>query len=246
MEHYIFEVLKHIYVNHNTKATYLDDKYKWDYIYYDMSHKKIMWNTGNDFILSDELLTSTKIDWKFDVFDVKELEIKQELLIYVNQQLNENYDNFDEICWHGIYEFETLTEEFIEKTMHCLDSEDRWKYIFIYNSVSEEFIRKHCKKFDKNIWLYITEYQSLSEEFITEYQNYVDWYDVSCYQKFDEAFALKFQKRLTWGAVIRRKILPFDFYLKNIDIIEGDDISELLFHYPQFTTMFRDFVKSLN
>lgn len=246
MEHYIFGVLNYIYDNHNIKATYLDDKYKWNYIYYDMTYKKIMWNTGNDFILTDELLTSTKIDWSFGVFDVKQHEINQELLIYVNQQLNENYDNFDEICWYSIYEYETLTEEFIEKTMIFLDSEDRWEYIFKYNTLSEGFIRKHCKNFDKNIWSYITTYQTLSEEFITEYQNYVDWYDVSYYQKFDVAFALNFQKKLTWGVVIRRKILPFDFYVKNIDIIKGDDISELFIHYPKFAAMFRDYVKSLN
>jgi hypothetical protein len=246
MEHYIFEVLKHIYNNLNSKATYLDDKYKWNYIYYNISYKKIMWNTGHDFILTDKFLTSTKIDWNFGVFDVKQHEIQQELLKYVNLQLNENFDKFEEIRWYTIYEYETLTEEFIEKTMHCLDFEDRWEYIFKYNSLSEEFIRKHCKNFDKNIWSYITTYQTLSEEFITEYQNYVDWYDISYYQKFDVDFALKFQKRLTWAAVIRRKMLPFDFYVKNIDIIKGDDISELLIYYPKFATMFRDYVKSLN
>lgn len=203
----------------------------------------IVWNDGYHVKLSARMLGT---DWEIQDIPTEEQE-SFDIVTYINKELGTSYDSEDEINYFDIienYKFQ-LSEEFIDKIIQKNDNEI-WYDIIEYQKLSEEFIRKHCIKFDKHIWSYISEYQTLSEEFITEYQNYVDWYDVSRWQKFDVGFALKFQKRLTWGEVIRRKMLPFDFYLKNIDIIEGDDISELLWNYPKFKTMFRDYIKSLN
>jgi hypothetical protein len=241
MEHYIFEVLKHIYNNLNSKATYLDDKYKWNYIYYNISYKKIMWNTGHDFILTDKFLTSTKIDWNFGVFDVKQHEIQQELLKYVNLQLNENFDKFEEIRWYTIYKYETLTEEFIEKTMDCLDYEDRWEYIFKYNSLSEEFIRKHMndKGFDNVVWGIISSYQELTEDFIREFQNKLDLMNISVSQKMSDEFILEFFDKLNWWSIIRNTILPFQTISKYVDRFNDDIIRLIMFHYPESIEVFK-------
>ena len=203
----------------------------------------IAWNDGSYIRLSERILAA---DWEIQDKTTEEQE-SIDIVTYINKELGTSYDSEDEINYIDIienYKFQ-LSEEFIDKIIQKNDNEI-WYDIIEYQKLSESFIRKYCTKFDKHIWSYITQYQTLSEEFITEYQNYVDWYDVSSWQKFDVGFALKFQKRLTWAAVIRRKMLPFDFYFKNIDIIGKDDISELLDHYPKFTTMFRDYIKSLN
>lgn len=241
MEHYIFEVLKHIYNDHNSKATYLDDRYDWNSIYYNISYKKIMWDTGHDFILTDEFLTSTKIDWKFEVFDIKQHETQQELLKYVNQQLNENFDKFEEICWHGIYEHETLTEEFIEKTMNCLDSEDKWRYVFMYNPLSEEFIRKHMndKGFDNVVWGIISLYQELSEDFIREYQNKLNLKNISVSQKMSDEFILDFFDRLDWWNIIINTVLPFQTIIKYINRFNDDIIRLIMSYYPESIEVFK-------
>jgi hypothetical protein len=203
----------------------------------------IVWNDGYNVKLSARILAA---DWEIQDKTTEEQE-SIDIVTYINKELGTSYDSEDEINYIDIienYKFQ-LSEEFIDKIIQENDNEI-WYDIIEYQKLSESFIRKHCTKFDKHIWSYITQYQTLSEEFIIEYQNYVDWYDVSTFQNFDVAFALKFQKRLTWAAVIRRRILPFDFYFKNIDIIERDDISELLYYYPKFKTMFRDYIKSLN
>jgi hypothetical protein len=246
MEHYIFEVLKHIYDNHNSKATYLDDKYDWNSIYYNTSYKKIMWDTGDDFILTDKFLTSTKIDWKFEVFDIKEHEIEQELLKYVNKQLNEKFDKYDEICWYNIYEFETLTEEFIEKTMNCLDSEDKWKYVFMYNSVSEDFIRKHMndKGFDNCVWGIISLYQELSEDFIREFQDKLNLENISVSQKISDEFILDFFDRLDWWNIIRYNLLPFQTISKYVHRFNDDIIQLIMSHYPESIEVFKKLITS--
>ena len=66
----------------------------------------------------------------------------------IEKFFDENMDNF-EVDWYYISRYQTLSEEFIEK--HC--DEVNWWYILEYQKLSESFIEKHS---DKVNWEYIS------------------------------------------------------------------------------------------
>ena len=93
--------------------------------------------------------------------------------------LLENWENIDindielkNINWNNISQYQTLSEEFIEKFQNKVD----WYWISHYQILSEEFIEKFQDKVD---WWNISYSQTLSEEFIEKFQHKVNWYHLS-------------------------------------------------------------------
>ena len=81
----------------------------------------------------------------------------------IEKFFDENINNF-EVDWDDISEYQTLSEEFIEKYSDKVN----WDDISEYQKLSEDFIEKHSDKVD---WFCISRYQKLSEKFIKKYKN---------------------------------------------------------------------------
>lgn len=203
----------------------------------------IAWNDGSYIRLTERILST---EWEIQDYTTEEQE-NNDIVTYINNQLGSSYESINEINYVDIidkYRYK-LSEEFIDRIIRVNDN-NIWYDIIEFQTLSENFIRKYSDIFDKSLWGYIVQYQTLSEEFMLEYQNKMNWYDVSSYQNFGEEFALKFKDKLYWYTIIRRNMFPMNFYITNIDILENDDFGDLFFHYPEFATMFRDYIKNLN
>lgn len=129
---------------------------------------------------------------------------------------------FEDIDWSCVYMYEKLTDEFIEKTHQCLHqyldfdtNSEKWSFVFEYNQVSEDFLRKHCSEFDQEVWSVVSAFQDLSEDFMCEFKDNLNWWEVSQNQHFSEEFAIRFKLLLEWDVVIIRNIFTFDFILQN-------------------------------
>lgn len=154
-----------------------------------------------------------------------EKEIKKEIEIYFNRFFHLNgveRMKFEDIDWSCIYRYEELTDEFIEKTHHCLHqyldfdtNANKWSFVFEYTQVSEAFLRKYCSEFDTEVWSVVSAFQELSEDFMCEFKDKLDWCEVSQNQEFSEEFAIRFKLLLEWDVVICRRLFTFDFILQN-------------------------------
>ena len=129
---------------------------------------------------------------------------------------------FEDIDWSCVYMYEELTDEFIEKTHHCLHQylvfdtiPEKWSFVFEYNKVSEELLRKYCSEFDPEVWSVVSASQELSEDFMCEFKDKLNWGEISKNQKFSEEFAIRFKLLLEWDVVICRSLFTFDFILQN-------------------------------
>ena len=129
-----------------------------------------------------------------------------EEIIDIEKFFDENINNF-EVDWDYISEYQTLSEEFIEKHVDKVV----WDYISIYQKLSEEFIEKHV---DKVVWYYISRCQKLSEEFIEKYSNKVYWHDISEYQKLSEDFIEKHSDKVDWYWISKYQKLSEEFIEK--------------------------------
>lgn len=157
------------------------------------------------------------------------MRVEKEIEIYFNRFFKlkgTEQMNFEDIDWVGVYIYEKLTDEFIEKTFRYLKYLDydiksfgtiaeKWSFVFEYNQVSETFLRKHRSEFDKETWSVISAFQELSEDFMCEFKDDLDWGEISQNQRFSEEFAVQFKSLLEWDFVISRNLFPFDFILQN-------------------------------
>lgn len=82
--------------------------------------------------------------------------------------------------------------------------------------------------------------QNLSENFIREFQDKVDWVEISQNQRFGKEFATQFQNKLEWSYVISRQIFDFDFLINTIPIT--DSIIRTLAQY--YTSKFTEILIS--
>ena len=101
---------------------------------------------------------------------MKEHNLDLENKKYPEEELENKINSFDEDDWYSISEYQSLSEEFIEKYSNKLN----WYWISKRQSLSEKFIEKHS---DKVVWEFISELQSLSEEFIRKHINkiHISW-----------------------------------------------------------------------
>lgn len=161
--------------------------------------------------------------------------MEKEITRYFNRYFNLKgieQMKFEDIDWIGVYMYEKLTDEFIEKTFQYLKYLDyditsfdtvaeKWKFVFEYNQVSETMLRKHHSEFDREVWSVISAFQELSEDFMCEFKDELDWLEISQNQRFSEEFAVQFKLLLDWEAIIGRNIFTFDFILQNAVLSDG-------------------------
>ena len=67
-----------------------------------------------------------------------------------------------------------------------------WKF-YLHNKLSENFIREFQNKVN---WDEVSRCQKLSEDFIREFKNKVNWVCISIYQKLSKDFKKEFKKEL--------------------------------------------------
>ncbi len=129
------------------------------------------------------------------------LELSDEELI---NQFREKI-NFTDLC-----ECYTLSENFIREFINEINQnlEINWNGIVSNKSASElsiEFIREFQDYLD---WVEISHFRKLSEDFIREFQDKVNWYEISIYN-FNESFIEEFKDKIVW-----------ETFSKNIDLTE--------------------------
>ena len=82
-------------------------------------------------------------------------------------------------------------EKFFDENINNFEVD--WKYISMYQKLSEKFIEKHSDKID---WNYISKYQKLSEKFIEKHGDKVNWVYISISQKLSEEFIEKHKDKI--------------------------------------------------
>ena len=93
------------------------------------------------------------------------------------------------VNWKYISMYQKLSESFIEKFANKVD----WNCILTYQKLTESFIEKYS---DKVNWICISAHQNLSESFIEKHSDSVNWYRISKYQNLSTKFKKKFKKKL--------------------------------------------------
>jgi len=68
---------------------------------------------------------------------------------------------------------------------------------------NEKYIVKEFQ--DKVDWYNISHYQKLSESFIREFQDKVDWSRISIHQILSESFIREFQDKVEWELINKNK-----------------------------------------
>lgn len=86
----------------------------------------------------------------------------------------------------------------------------------------EDFIREFQ---DKVNWENISDYQKLSESFIREFQDKVNWYFISSSQKLSEGFIKEFQNKVYWRIISIYQKLSEAFIREFQDKVDWYDIS---------------------
>ena len=92
---------------------------------------------------------------------------------------------------------------------------------------------------DKVNWGNISRNQKLSEDFIREFQDKVVWFNISSNQKLSEDFIREFQDKVYWYNIFRNQKLSEDFIrkfshkLNPIKMIFPDNSCETIFMFNQ-------------
>jgi hypothetical protein len=105
-----------------------------------------------------------------------------------------------------------LTEKFIEEHIDEVD----WRYISIYQILSNSFIEKHSDKL--NLYL-IYQFQILSEDFIEKHIDIINWYFISQFQKLSEGFIEKYKNKFDLHLISQYQKLNEEFIERNSDRI---------------------------
>ena len=82
---------------------------------------------------------------------------------------------------------------------------------------------------DKVDWKFISIYQNLSESFIREFSDRVDWYCISRYQKLSKSFIRGFANKLNWDCLIRNRhsIIPEDLIIEHKNEINWNNCNDV-------------------
>ncbi|QXN67809.1 hypothetical protein FPHOBKDP_00055 [Listeria phage LPJP1] len=95
------------------------------------------------------------------------------------------------------------------------------EYNKITNLYQSSRYQKLSEEFQDNVdWENISIYQRLSEDSIREFQDKVDWDYISMYQKLSEDFIHEFQDNVNWDIISRYQILSEDF-IKEFNYIDN-------------------------
>ena len=156
-----------------------------DYEGLDNFLKLILDEGDNDYILSSHIQIPERF---YDYFSSSVILQTQKNIS--DQYLNRQLKSSDK---HYIVQNFKLSEQLIENNLNNLNI----NLICSYQTLSEDFIRKHVDIFNKTAWTSISKYQILSEAFIEEFSENVDWYMIFIHQKFSKTFLEKHYKRVT-------------------------------------------------
>ncbi|GIX90852.1 uncharacterized protein CDAR_551961 [Caerostris darwini] len=106
-----------------------------------------------------------------------------------------------------------------------------------YQKLSEDFIREFQDKVD---WEEISICQKRSEDFIREFQDKVDWEEISICQKLSEDFIREFQDKVDWYWISICQKLSEDFIREFQDKVDWEEISEYQKLSEDFIREFQD------
>lgn len=219
---------------------------------------------SNSQFLSDYIIRkySKKLNWELlSYYQVLSEDIIREYKNLVNWT---NIFSWQKLSEEFLYEFEdrlsasnldlilknkriVLSEDFYESYLSVIDMDvlmgyrhlsmnfinkhiDKIHFAYIYNHVlSEDFIEQYQ---DRVNWSDISQFQKLSESFIEKHQDKVNWSYISQFQILSETFIEKYSHKLSLYFVIRSQKLSEEFIRRHIkdfnlnDICEFQDVSE--------------------
>ena len=109
--------------------------------------------------------------------------------------------------WRNFLRKFKVSESFINKYSRYFDKKC-WRSIGQHSVLSRSVIKRYSKKFG---WKNLCYYQNLSEDLIREFQEDVDWNIVSQKQKLSESFIREFSYKVSWKDVTNYQNLSDNF-----------------------------------
>ena len=159
----------------------------------DMTCLGFQYEVGKEYILEEELqICRNGFHFCENPFDCLRYydNIKGDKRLFLVEALGKVITKDDKSVTNKIKIVEEITdiEKFFDENINNFEVD--WNYISEYQTLSEEFIEKYS---DKVNWDDISEYQKLSEDFIEKHSDKVDWFCISRYQKLSEKFIKKYK-----------------------------------------------------
>lgn len=114
--------------------------------------------------------------------------------------------------YHVVLKHSKVPESFIEKNIIKLNK-TAWKCIAQYQTISNEFMEKYYDKLCKTL---ITRYQVLSNEFIRNHMPYLNWHLICQFQQLDSQTIIKYKPYIKWTELSRKASLATIQELKDL------------------------------
>ena len=93
--------------------------------------------------------------------------------------------------------------------------------------IKEEELNCSVEEFEDKIdWKYISIYQILSEDFIKEFKDKVNWYCISCYQTLSEEFIYNMRNYINIDYCLRNNLITQE-YIDKRKIVNRYDLMDL-------------------
>lgn len=108
---------------------------------------------------------------------------------FSEEQLEELIPYAKEKEWRDICRYQTLSEQFIRKHIEHID----WNEIATRQKLSEDFMREYA---DKINWSTVSTFQKMSMNFMKEFADKLDWSQIAYHQEYDNKFVKEFGNRM--------------------------------------------------
>lgn len=190
---------------------------------------------------------------KIQKFSSSEAKLKELHLYCIEQHtedeirscIDQNYEYFihDVSLFSALISHNTISERLLEEinilTITPVWTTGRLDWILVIEcqKLSESFIERYCKYFDKRIWSAISAFQKLSESFIDNFKDFVDWNNICKYQKLSDEFIIKYKSKLNSEDLSRYQVLSEDIIWKYRDSL---DLDYIIHNHPLISELFKN------
>ena len=140
-------------------------------------------------------------------------------LVTENIIVDENFfdRHVDFINWYQFVKKKDISEEFLERNLHKLNSSVIWKCLCENLDISEEFLERHLDNLD---WECISKRINISEEFLERNLNNLDWNNISRNKGISEKFFEIHLDKVIWGCLCQNDSISEAFFERYLDKIE--------------------------
>lgn len=111
-----------------------------------------------------------------------------------------------------------------------------WTIVIETQKLSENFIKRYCKFFDKRIWSSLSCFQKLSEKFIEAHEKELNWKNISMFQELSDDFIIKWRHKLDMDAISKYQVLSEDIIWRYRKTLNLDYI---IHNHPTISDIFK-------